>query len=391
MKHQIKELNTDDLIPYINNSRTHNETQVNQIAASIKEFGFLNPVIVDAEHGIIAGHGRVMAAKKLNLKTVPCLEASHLTEAQKKAYIIADNKLALNAGWDDEILRVEFEALKELDFDLTLTGFSLDELSDFEIEELAPEYDEDADGEVIEPPAEPKTKEGDIWILGKHRLMCGDSTSIDAVEKLTQGAKIDLIFTDPPYNVAFNGRSGKHDVIKNDDLPDDQFAQFIEDVCQTIKAVNAKAYYIWCNWKFYGVLQGLLPYKTCIVWAKNVFGMGSGYRHQHEFCLFNGKIDEVVKNESDLWNIKKDTNYVHPTQKPVELSIRAFGNHITYLNVLDLFGGSGSTLIGAEKTGRNAYLMELDPKYCDVIINRWQTLTGKDAVLESTGGKFNDL
>ena len=168
MKHQIKELNTDDLIPYINNSRTHDESQVNQIAASIKEFGFLNPVIVDAEHGIIAGHGRVMAAKKLNLKTVPCLEAGHLTEAQKKAYIIADNKLALNAGWDDSILRVEFEALKELDFDLTLTGFSLDELSDFEIEELAPEYDEDADGEVIEPPAEPKTKEGDVWILGAY-------------------------------------------------------------------------------------------------------------------------------------------------------------------------------------------------------------------------------
>lgn len=387
----IKKVATSELIPYASNSRTHDDIQVSQIAASIKEFGFLNPVIVDGSNGIIAGHGRVMAAKKLGLEFVPCLEAGHLSAAQKKAYIIADNKLALNAGWDDAILRVEFEALREMGFDIELTGFSLDEIGELEIEELAPEYEEDADGEVIEPPAEPKTKEGDVWILGKHRLMCGDSTSIDAVEKLTQGTNIDLIFTDPPYNVAFNGRSGKHDVIKNDDLPDDQFAQFIEDVCQTIKAVNAKAYYIWCNWKFYGVLQGLLPYKTCIVWAKNVFGMGNGYRHQHEFCLFNGKIDEVVKNESDLWNIKKDTNYVHPTQKPVELSIRAFGNHITYLNVLDLFGGSGSTLIGAEKTGRNAYLMELDPKYCDVIINRWQTLTGKDAILESTGDKFNDL
>lgn len=391
MKHQIKELSTDDLIPYINNSRTHDETQVNQIAASIKEFGFLNPVIVDADHGIIAGHGRVMAAKKLNLKTVPCLEANHLTEAQKKAYIIADNKLALNAGWDDSILRVEFEALKELDFDLTLTGFSLDELSDFEIEELAPEYEEDADGEIIEPPPEPKTKEGDVWILGKHRLMCGDSTSIDAVEKLMDGNKVDMLFTDPPYNVAFNGRSGKHDVIKNDNLSDVDFESFINDVIQTIKTINPPVYYIWCNWNFYGVLQGKLDYKSCIVWAKNVFGMGNGYRHQHEFCLFNGRIDDHIKNESDLWNIKKDSNCVHPTQKPVELSIRAFSNHIKSLNVLDLFGGSGSTLIGAEKTGRTAYLMELDPKYCDVIINRWQTLTGKDAILESTGDKFNNL
>lgn len=390
MQNITKFVDVSELIPYANNSRTHSDEQVLQIAASIKEFGFLNPIIVDGSNGIIAGHGRVMAAKKLGIKELPCIDASHLTDAQKKAYIIADNKLALNAGWDDEILRVEFDALRELDFDLTLTGFSLEELEALDVEELEPEYEEDADGEIIEPPPEPKTKEGDVWILGKHRLMCGDSTSIDAVEKLTQGAKIDLIFTDPPYNVAFKGRSGKHDVIKNDDLSDDQFTQFIEDVCQTIKAVNAKAYYIWCNWKFYGVLQGLLPYKTCIVWAKNVFGMGDGYRHQHEFCLFNGKIDEVVKNESDLWNIKKDTNYVHPTQKPVELSIRAFGNHITYLNVLDLFGGSGSTLIGAEKTGRNAYLMELDPKYCDVIINRWQTLTGKDAILESTGETYNE-
>ena len=171
------------------------------------------------------------------------------------------------------------------------------------------------------------------------------------------GESIDLIFTDPPYNVAFNGRSGKHDVIKNDDLSHTEFAKFIEDTCQTIRTIDAKAYYIWCNWNFYGILQGLLPYKSCIVWAKNVFGMGQGYRHQHEFCLFNGKIDEVVKNESDLWEIKKDTNYVHPTQKPVALSIRAFGNHVKLLNVLDLFGGSGSTMIGAEQTGRNCYCL----------------------------------
>jgi DNA modification methylase len=230
-------------------------------------------------------------------------------------------------------------------------------------------------------PEEPKTKLGDIYILGNHRLMCGDSTSIDDVDKLMDGNPVDLIFTDPPYNVGFNGRSGKHDVIKNDNLSDSDFETFIGEVCNTIQAINPKAYYIWCNWNFYGILQNKLEYKTCIVWAKNVFGMGNGYRHQHEFCLFNGKIDEVIKNESDLWEVKKDSKYVHPTQKPVALSVRAFGNHIKLLNVLDLFGGSGSTLIGAEQTGRKAFVMELDPKYCDVIVKRWEDFTGKKAVL----------
>jgi site-specific DNA-methyltransferase (adenine-specific) len=219
--------------------------------------------------------------------------------------------------------------------------------------------------------------------------MCGDSTSIDAVEKLMNGNSVDMIFTDPPYNVAFNGRSGKHDVIKNDNLAESDFNSFIEQVCQTISSINPKVYYIWCNWKFYAALQSRLDYKACIVWAKNVFGMGIGYRHQHEFCLFNGKIDEHVKNESDLWEIKKDSKYVHPTQKPVALSVRAFSNHIKLLNVLDLFGGSGSTLLGAEQTGRNCFVMELDPKYCDVIINRWQDFTGQEAVLESTGETYN--
>lgn len=221
--------------------------------------------------------------------------------------------------------------------------------------------------------------------------MCGDSTSIDDVDKLMDGNNVDMIFTDPPYNVAFNGRSGKHDVIKNDNLSDSEFNNFIDDVIQTIKAINPSVYYIWCNWDFYGVLQGKLKYKSCIVWAKNVFGMGNGYRHQHEFCLFNGKIDEQIKNESDLWNIKKDHNYVHPTQKPVELSVRAFSNHIRLKNVLDLFGGSGSTLIGAEQTGRNAYLMELDEKYVDVIINRWQDFTGKEAVHIESGKTHKQL
>ena len=240
----IKKVKVSDLIPYANNSRTHSDEQVLQIASSIKEFGFLNPVIIDADNGIIAGHGRVMAAKKLGIDELPCIDASHLTEAQKKAYIIADNKLALNADWDMDALRIEFEALKELDFDVELTGFSLDEIVDLEIEEIAPEYEEDADGEITEPPTEPKTKEVDVWILGKNRLMCGDSTSIDAVDKLMDGNGVDLLFTDPPYNVAFNGRSGKHDVIMNDDMPEDDFAEFIDNVIQTIKTINPPIYYI---------------------------------------------------------------------------------------------------------------------------------------------------
>ena len=376
---QIKIVPVEKLIPYVKNSRTHSDGQVAQIAASIKEFGWTNPILVDGESGVIAGHGRLLAARKLGQKEVPVIELAHMTESQKRAYVIADNQLAMNAGWDTTLLSLELADLKEQGFEMDVLGFDPKELDKLlEPEQVDGLTDEDA---VPEAPVEPKTKLGDIYQLGNHRLMCGDSTSIDAVEKLMDGQKADMVFTDPPYNVAFNGRSGKHDVIKNDNLPDNEFRNFIAEICNVIKVIDPKAYYIWCNWKFYGVLQELLEYKTCIVWAKNVFGMGQGYRHQHEFCLFNGKIDEVVKNESDLWEIKKDTNYVHPTQKPVALSVRAFSNHVKLLNVLDLFGGSGSTLIGAEQTGRKAFLMELDPKYCDVIVKRWEDFTGKKAVL----------
>lgn len=190
-----------------------------------------------------------------------------------------------------------------------------------------------------------------------------------------------MVFTDPPYNVAFNGRSGKFDVIKNDNLTENEFSDFIEKTVEAIKSVNAPIHYIWCNWKFYGILQEKLDYKSCIVWAKNVFGMGNGYRHQHEFCLFNGRIDDSIKNESDLWQVKKDKNYKHPTQKPVELAFRAIGNHSGVQNVLDLFGGSGSTLIACEQRDVSCYMMELDPKYCDVIVQRWEQFTGEKAVL----------
>lgn len=382
MAEKIELWPVDRLQPYAKNSRTHSDEQVDQIAASITEFGFTNPVLVDSKDGIIAGHGRLMAAKRLNLSEVPVIVLDYLTDAQRRAYIIADNKLALNAGWDEGVLSTELALLSDDGFDLSLMGFSDEELADLmpDVEELPPGAD---DKSVPELPAEAVTKLGDIWVLGKHRLMCGDSTSIDAVDSLMAGQKVDLIFTDPPYNVAFNGRSGKHDVIKNDDLAEEDFDEFIGEVLNTIKAIDAPAYYIWCNWKFYATLQRELEYKSCIVWAKNVFGMGNNYRHQHEFCLFNGNIDAEIKNESDLWQVKKDHNYVHPTQKPVELSERALGNHKKAKNILDLFGGSGSTLIGCEKMKRNAFLMELDPKYCDVIVKRWEEFTGKKAVLEN--------
>lgn len=190
-----------------------------------------------------------------------------------------------------------------------------------------------------------------------------------------------MLFTDPPYNVAFNGRSGKFDVIENDNLSDADFATFIKRVIEVIKELNLKTYYIWCNWKFYGLLQSNLDFKSCIVWAKNVFGMGKGYRHQHEFCLFNGTIDPEITNESDLWEIAKDTNYIHPTQKPTALCTRALNNHRKVKNVLDLFGGSGSTLMACEMHHCNCFTMEIDPKYCDAIIKRWENHTGEEAQL----------
>lgn len=359
-----------DITPYERNPRKNDEA-VEYVANSIKEFGFKVPIVVDKNNVIVAGHTRYKASKKLGLDIVPVVIADDLTDEQIKAYRLADNKVAEKAEWDEELLRLEFEDL--IDFDLEPFGFVIDDLE----EETEVEEDDYQEPDNLEP----KAKMGDIYQLGRHRLMCGDSTSIDDVEKLLAGNEIDMVFTDPPYNVAFNGRSGAFDVIENDDLTDEEFVDFIIAVTNIIKIINPKIYYIWCNWKFYGILQEQLEFKSCIVWAKNVFGMGKGYRHQHEFCLFNGNIDDGINNESDLWQIKKDSNYVHPTQKPVELSFRALANHRNANNVLDLFGGSGSTLLGCEQQKRNAFVMELDPHYVDVIIDRWEQYTGQEAKL----------
>ena len=403
----IKKISVSDLIPYANNSRTHSDEQVLQIASSIKEFGFINPVIVDGENGIIAGHGRVMAAKKLGLMDVPCVDASHLSEAQKKAYIIADNKLALNAGWDDDILRIELDMLTELDFDLSLTGFSDEELQAIcQVEEIAPEYEDDADGEVIEPPPEPKTKEGDVWVLGKHRLMCGDSTSIDALEKLCNDHLVDMWLTDPPYNVAYEGKTKEALTIKNDSMGDDDFRQFLRDCYVAADAVMkpGAAFYIWHadleGYNFRGAANDAnWKVRQCLIWKKSTLVMGrQDYHWKHEPCLYGwkdgaGHLWASDRKQTTILEFDKPRrNGEHPTMKPVDLFEYCLLNNTKGGDiVLDSFGGSGTTMIACEKNGRVGYLMELDPKYCDVIINRWQTLTGKEAVLESTGDKFNDL
>ena len=379
MKIEIADITS--IKPYENNPRKLSETAIEKVAMSLKEYGFRQPIVVDKDRVIVAGHTRYRASKKLGLKQVPVSVIDNLTEEQINAYRIADNRTAEESEWDSELLKMEIKELEAKDFKLDLLGFNEDQLNDILFEEKQGLTDED---EVPETPEEPISKLGDIWKLGNHRVMCGDSTIIDQIDKLTEKQKPDMIFTDPPYNVAFNGRSGKFNVIKNDNLEESEFNNFIDTIISNLNILNINTYYICCNWAFYGVLQKKLKPKACIVWAKNVFGLGKGYRHQHEFILFDGFIDASIKNESDLWKISKDTKYKHPTQKPVELSSRAIKNSSKPQNtILDIFGGSGSTLIACEKLNRKARIMELDPVYCDVIIKRWENFTGKKAELEN--------
>jgi DNA modification methylase len=382
---------TEDLIPYARNSRTHDDAQVAQIAASIREFGWTNPILLDGENGIIAGHGRVMAAQKLGETKVPTIELAHMTDIQKQAYIIADNKLALNAGWDEQILALEFDDLKDAGYDLGLTGFSLDEIDALTPEEL-PEglTDEDA---VPDVPDEPITKLGDIYKLGNHRLMCGDSTSIDAVDKLMDGQKADMVFTDPPYGVSYTGGAKKWDGIKNDSLQNENLVDFLNSVfnCVVLSTKDSAPWYVWhasnTSADFYQALQqvGKKP-SAQIIWVKNIMGGGfADYRHKHEPCIYcsGGKNAwHGGRDQHTIWNVDRERNYQHPTQKPVALAEKSFGNSSKSGDmIIDLFGGSGSTMIACEKTNRHARLMELDPKYCDVIVKRWEDFTGKKAEL----------
>ena len=397
---QITEVKVEALIPYAKNSRTHDDAQVAQIAASIKEFGWTNPILVDGEKGIIAGHGRLMAARKLGMTQVPVIELKGMTEAQKKAYVIADNKLAMNAGWDNDFLTLELKDLEAEGFDLSLTGFDDKELDALlnVIEGTEGLTDED---DVPAVPEEPKTKLGDIYILGNHRLMCGDSTSIDDVDKLMEGQLADLVFTDPPYNVAYSGRGENNlGTIKNDDMSDAQF----EDFCRAFFAcyfahMKPLACIYVCHpdsqsapkLAFEKTFAEQFKKSSTIIWMKQSAGMGwQDYRAQHEPILYGwkeGKGKHFFCNDrtkTTIWKIGRDaqTSYVHPTQKPVALPEEAINNSSKGMDiVLDLFGGSGSTLIAAEKTGRKACSMELDPKYCDVIVKRWEDFTGKKATL----------
>jgi DNA modification methylase len=414
---QIQQMPIEALIPYARNSRTHDDAQVAQIAASIREFGFTNPVLVDAEGGIIAGHGRVMAARKLGLAEVPCIELSHLTDVQKRAYVIADNKIAINSGWNEDMLKLELDALVEEGFDIELTGFSLDELQDMEVEEIPPNEKDDA---VPELPVDPVTKPGDVWVLGRHRVMCGDSTSIESFEKLMAGDKADFCFTSPPYNAA-RGKGAKTDRLGGngfygdgytDDKTSDEYIQFNTDIISTLDVVGAKDFTLCYNINYNKnspseyidvVASGkrVIPLVETIVWEKlmAISLQGDNLTRIFEFIFVfaKGKF-KINKNRTDclknLWKISNiGANHdIHKACFPVALVEEGIKNFCPHGGkVVEPFGGSGTTMIAAEKLGCSSYLMELDPKYVDVIVKRWQDFTGKAATLEATGQTFAEL
>jgi DNA modification methylase len=388
----------DTLIPYARNPRK-NSAAVDKIAASIKEFGWQQPIVVDKENVIIAGHTRLLAAQKLGIEDVP-VHIADLSETQAKAYRLADNRLSEDADWDIEMLGLEIRELDDLGFELDLTGFDNTELANLLIDPDLGETDEDA---VPEPPEEPISKPGDLWILGEHRVLCGDSTNIDDVERLMDGEQADMVFTDPPYGMSYGGgraagstpkgaKVKAHGMIINDDLTGENLTNLIKDSIASCNAVSKSgaAFYICFTWRTYSEFDNALneigiKTKACIVWDKKSIGLGlSDYRPQHEFIFYCGGHWYGNKKESDVWYMSRGSTgeYVHPTQKPVELIERALNNSSKGGDVvLDLFGGSGSTLIACQKNGRKARLMELDPKYCDVIVKRWEDFTGEKATL----------
>ena len=376
---QVSQTEIEDLIPYASNSRTHSDEQVAQIAASIKEFGFNNPVLLDKEKGIIAGHGRVLAGRKLGLKEIPTIELSHLTENQRKAYVIADNKLALNADWDMDLLALEMNGLDQEGFDLSLLGFDDNELATILAEETEGLTDPD---EVPDVPDNPVSKEGDVWILGKHRLMCGDSTSIDAVDKLMLGVKPDLIHTDPPYGMNAVSKSGVLSKTYKTDIMGDDSSDIAKDAFNLIYGMFPDAKHIWWGANYY---SSVLPDSECwLVWDKN-----NGGSDQTDCELAWANFRSVVRQFTQS---SEKTNRVHPTQKPVSLMewiIKRF--KLSSNTIADYFGGSGSTLIAAEINNIQSYTMEFDPRFCDVIIKRWENFTGEKAKLEGSGENFPSI
>jgi DNA modification methylase len=399
---QIERIGVEALIPYARNSRTHSDAQVAQIAASIREFGFTNPVLVDEANGIIAGHGRVLAARKLRMPDVPAIRLSHLTEAQKRAYVIADNKLALNAGWDIELLRLEINDLRGLEFDVALTGFSTEELDALM---AAPGTEGLTDPDAIpEAPERPIAVPGDVWLLGRHRLACGDCTDALVVEKALGGVKPHLMVTDPPYGVEYdpawrakagvNKSKGKLGKVLNDDKADwrEAWALFPGEVA-----------YVWHAGLFARDVQESLEacdfqVRSQIIWAKDRFALSRGHYHwQHEPCWYAVKGTghwAGDRKQSTLWSIKarEDGGVGHGTQKPVECMRRPIENNSSPGQaVYEPFSGSGTTIIAAEMTGRACHAIELNAAYVDVAIKRWQEFTGQAATLEGDGRSFTDV
>jgi DNA modification methylase len=407
---KVERRSVGDLVPYARNARTHSPEQVDQIAGSIKEWGWTVPVLVDEEGGLIAGHGRVMAAKKLGLQEIPVMVASGWSEAQKRAYVLADNKLALNAGWDNDLLKVELEGLKELDFDLDLTGFGADELAVLLAEKTEGNTDPD---EVPDAPAIPVSELGDVWLLGKHRLVCGSSTEVESVDKALNGVKPHLMVTDPPYGVEYDagwrgkaknadgsllstGKNRAVGVVQNDDKADwrEAWALFPGDVAYVWHAGNMA----------HTVAESLLAcdlhIRAQVIWAKSHFAIGRGdYHPQHEPCWYavrKGKTGHYDggRKQSTLWQIDKPqkSETGHSTQKPVECMKRPIENNSSPGQaVYEPFSGSGTTIIAAEMTGRCCHSIELNPAYVDVAIERWQNFTGQEAVLEATGQTFKSM
>ena len=385
------------LVPYINNARTHSPEQIGKLRASLREFGFINPVIIDRDYGVIAGHGRILAAKEEGIKEVPCVFADHLTEAQKKAYIIADNRMAMDAGWDEELLRVEIEALQGMDFDPLLTGFDEKELAAL-FDDGAEAKDDDFDvDEELEKPVFSKT--GDVWTLGRHRLVCGDSIKAETYEILMQGKKANLVVTDPPYNVNYEGSAGK---IKNDNMAAEKFYQFLLDAFTNMEKVMAEDASIYV---FHADTEGLnfrraftdagFYLSGCCIWKKPSLVLGrSPYQWQHEPVLYgwkkNGKHQWYSdRKQTTIWEFEKPRkNADHPTMKPIPLlAYPIINSSMSNTLILDPFGGSGSTLIACEQTDRSCCTIELDEKYCDVIVKRYVELKGsaEDVSVERDG------
>ena len=404
---QIQYLQVESLIPFINNARQHSDAQVAQIAASITEFGWGAPILVDGQNNVIAGHGRLLAARKLGMTEVPVVPMAHLTDIQRKALILADNKIGDNATWDDELLGLELAGLQEAGFNLELTGFTSDEWDALIAGDTSNSGLTD-DDQVPELAETAVSCTGDIWLMGEHKVLCGDATKAQDYKSLLGDELVDMTFTDPPYNVNYANTAkdkmrGKNRPILNDNMGED-FGAFLQAACQNILDATKGAVYIAMSSSELDTLQSAFrgaggKWSTFVIWAKNTFTMGrADYQRQYEPILYGWREGSDhywcgARDQGDVWQIKKPhKNDLHPTMKPVELVERAVRNSSKTRDlVLDPFGGSGTTVIACEKSGRRARLIELDPKYVDVIVKRWQEFTGNKATRQKDGADFDSL